>query len=213
MKEKISFRTQECLNSNCRFRFPVLEGKTTISVCPKCNTPLQNVGIPYERHSVKKSQFLSPSFEMHLLLDNIRSLYNVGSVFRTAEAIGVQKLHLCGMTATPNNPRLAKTAIGAEKMLAWQYYNNAVEAGKKLREDGFSLWAIEGGDKSTSLFEAKRPQQDDKIALVIGNELAGVDPEIMEVCEEILYIPMQGDKESLNLTVAFGIAAYFLRHI
>ncbi len=211
MNKTLSFLTQECSDQNCKFRFPVTENQANIRFCPKCSAPLNTTEISYERHRVKKEQLLSPSLELHVLLDNIRSLYNVGSIFRTAEAIGIKKLHLCGMTATPDNHRLAKTAIGAEKLVSWQYYNNALMAGERLRKQGFSLWAIEGGENATSLFNTTIPQEIQKIVLVIGNELAGIDPEILSICERILYIPMQGEKESLNLTVAFGISAYFLR--
>ncbi len=213
MKKNPSFRIQECTNKNCLFRFPVIEGEEVINSCPKCGALLKNIGDVYGRHTVPKEKFLSNSLEIHVLLDNIRSIYNVGSVFRTAASAGVKKLHLCGMTATPNNPRLAKTAIGAEKLVEWQYHNNALRTAQELRENHFSLWAIEGGDEATSLFETEPPQNNQRIALIIGNELAGIDPEIMEISERILYIPMQGGKESLNLTVAFGIAVYFLRYL
>ena len=148
-----------------------------------------------------------------IILDNIRSCENVGSIFRTADAVGIQKLHLCGMTSTPDNPRLAKTALGAQDMIAWQYYNNGLVAAKMLRDEGFSLWAIEGGEQSRSLFGVELPDDGQRIVLIIGNELAGVDPGILKICEEILYIPMQGRKESINLTVAFGIAAYYFAKI
>ena len=126
--------------------------------------------------------------------------------------MGVQKLHLCGMTATPDNPRLAKTAIGAENLVLWEHHNNALVAAQTLVEEGYVLWAIEGGKDATLLFDAEIPSNHQRIVLVIGNELAGIDPETLKICERILYIPMQGSKESLNLTVAFGIAAYFLRY-
>lgn len=205
------FRTQECTHENCRFRFPLMDSH--LDACPKCGAPLVDIGLPYARHTVVRVQHLPRSAETHVLLDNVRSLYNVGSVFRTAAAAGIQKVHLCGMSATPENPRLAKTALGAEEMLPWQYYNNGLDAAKTLLDDDFSLWAIEGGEHATPLFDATSPQKDQKIVLVIGNELAGIDPGILEVCERILYIPMQGHKESLNLTVAFGVAAYFLRFL
>ena len=213
MKESLSFRTQECVDQNCRFRFPVMEGKTAISSCPKCGAAFNGDSISYGRHYVERGDISSSSFEMHVLLDNIRSLYNVGSVFRTAVGVGIKKLHLCGMTATPENPRLAKTALGAEKSLPWAYYNNALLAGKGLIEEGYSLWAVEGGEGAVSLFDAKPPEANERIVLIIGNELAGIDPELLKICEKIVYIPMQGGKESLNLTGAFGIAAYFLRNL
>ena len=212
MKKILSFRTQECTSKDCLFRFPLEESEAAITSCPKCGAPLKDVGVSYGRHIVQKESDDLPFLEVHVLLDNIRSLYNVGSVFRTAESVGVQKLHLCGMTSTPDNPRLAKTAIGAENLVAWQHHNNGLTAAQTLQKQGFSLWAIEGGKEAIPLFDIKIPQNNQRIALVIGNELAGIDPEIMEICERILYIPMQGHKESLNLTVAFGVAAYYLRY-
>ena len=188
-------------------------GASGLDTCPKCGAPLQEAGDAYPRHSVGEGQIPPNPLELHILLDNIRSLYNVGSIFRTAEALEVTKLHLCGMTATPENPRLAKTALGAEKLVAWEQHNNGVAAARLLRQQQFGLWAIEGGERSESLFEMPHPVGARKIALVIGNELAGVDPEILAISDRILYIPMLGEKESLNLTVAFGIAAYFVRYL
>ena len=211
MDKPLAFRIQECTNEDCQFRFPLVDSEAAIIPCPKCGSPLRDVGLPYERHTIPKKNLASHSLEIVLLLDNIRSLYNVGSIFRTAEAAGAQKLHLCGMTATPDNPRLAKTAIGAEELVAWQHHNNGLIAAQSLQAQGFSLWAIEGGEQATSLFDLKATQNHQKIALVIGNELAGIDPEILKICERVLYIPMQGQKESLNLTVAFGIAIYYLK--
>lgn len=181
--------------------------------CPKCGSLLHSVGDVYPRHFVGEGQKPPNTLEVHVLLDNIRSLYNVGSIFRTAEALGIAKLHLCGMTATPENPRLAKTALGAEKLVAWEHHNNGLWAARLLREQQFDLWAIEGGERSVSLFETGIPDGARKIALVIGNELAGVDPDILAISDRILYIPMLGEKESLNLTVAFGMAAYFVRYL
>ena len=181
--------------------------------CPKCGAPLKKTGHSYGRHLVKKERFAQNAFEIEVLLDNIRSIYNVGSIFRTAVSAGISKLHLCGITATPENPRLAKTALGAEEFIAWQYHTNALYAAKSLHDEDFSLWAIEGGEEAKSLFSLKPPQNKQKILLIIGNELAGIDPEVMKISERILYIPMQGGKESLNLTVAFGIVAYFLRYL
>lgn len=213
MNDAPLFHTHECSNTDCRFRFPALIGATELEECPKCGSLLDLAGQAYPRHFVGEGQRRPNPLELHILLDNIRSLYNVGSIFRTAEALGVTKLHLCGMTATPENPRLAKTSLGAEKLVAWEYHNNGLWAARMLREQQFELWSIEGGERSESLFEMDIPAVARKIALVIGNELAGVDPDILSISDRILYIPMLGEKESLNLTVAFGIAAYFLRYL
>ena len=211
MSKTVSFRSQECSKPACRFRFPVMTGREAVNRCPKCGAPLdQKKTASYGRHRVRHT-LASPTFEFRLLLDNIRSAYNVGSIFRTAEAVGVKKLHLCGMTATPEHPKLGKTAIGAERNVSWAYANNAVVSGEALLDAGFSLWAIEGGEESISLFDVELPKPDAKISLILGNELAGVDPALLSRCERILYIPMLGGKESLNVTVAFGIAAYYLQ--
>ena len=206
------FHTKECANTDCGFRFPSLIGANELDTCPKCGSPLHLAGSAYPRHFVGEGQRPPNPLELHILLDNIRSLYNVGSIFRTAEALGVAKLHLCGMTATPENPRLAKTSLGAETLVEWEHHNNGLWAARLLREQQFDLWAIEGGERSESLFEMGNSPVEGKIALVIGNELAGVDPDILAISDRILYIPMLGEKESLNLTVAFGIAAYFVRY-
>jgi len=211
MKEVPSFCSQECSDQACGFRFPEFVGKEEGSSCPKCGAPLDETKAEfYGRHHVNHS-LANPTFEMHVLLDNIRSVYNVGSVFRTAEAVGVEQLHLCGMTATPEHPKLAKTAIGAEKTVPWGYASNAIVAAEKLMDAGFSLWAIEGGERAISLFDVDLPKPNAKIGLVLGNELAGVDPALLTLCERVLYIPMLGGKESLNITVAFGIAVYHLQ--
>lgn len=205
------FRSEECSNPACRFRFPLIVGQDVVPQCPKCSAPLDTEkSTSYGRHQI--AHYRAEGLPvMHALLDNIRSAYNVGSIFRTAVAAGVQKLHLCGMTATPANPRVVKTAIGAEKAVSWAYANNALLAADELIITGVSLWAIEGGEGSTSLFEMEIPQPNAKLGLVVGNEQTGIDPALLSRCERVLYIPMLGGKESLNVTVAFGIAAYYLR--
>ena len=212
MIEPPSFITQECSDRDCRFRFPILSSSAAIDECPKCGAPIKTVGRPYARHSVGSGNQPVRDIDLQVLLDNVRSLYNVGSIFRTAEASGISQIHLCGMTPTPDNPRLEKTAIGAQHMIPWQYSNNGLERAQNLKKQGHGLWAIEGGARATSLFESGPAPKNQPIVLVIGNELAGVDADILAICERVLYIPMGGSKESLNVTVAFGIAVYFLRN-
>ena len=143
MKKTLSFRTKECVNKICSFRFPLQEGGVVVNSCPKCGYPLKDVGGAYDRHTVQKDASPSDAPEIHVLLDNIRSIYNVGSIFRTAESVGIKELHLCGITATPDNPRLAKTAIGAESLIAWKYHNNALSAARMLKEQWILLCSIE----------------------------------------------------------------------
>ncbi len=177
-----------------------------------CGAPTALAGAPYTRHAVGAGNHAGRRVKMHVLLDNVRSLYNVGSIFRTADAVGASRVHLCGITPTPGNPRLAKTALGAEELVPWTHHNNAVAAAQMLKAQGMQLWGIEGGAEAEPLFETAPMPDDAPIVLVVGNEISGVEPEVLAVCARTLYIPMRGRKRSLNVTVALGIAAYYLRY-
>ncbi len=144
------------------------------------------------------------------LLDNIRSIHNVGSMFRTADGAGVAHLHLAGITATPEHPKLAKAALGAHETVAWTYATNAVDAAEALRARGYALWALEPATTNAPAITTggERPE---RLALVVGNERAGVDPGVLALCDGVLSLPMVGEKSSLNAAVAFGIAVYYLR--
>lgn len=154
--------------------------------------------------------------EVEALLDNIRSTFNVGAMFRTADGAGIRRLHLCGITSRPDNPkvasRIAKTALGAEQTVPWQAHNNILDAAQDLKAGGMRLWALEGGPRAESLFSSAGDLPGAPILLVVGNELSGVDPEVLDLCERVVAIPMQGYKRSLNVAIAFGVAAYFLRY-
>ena len=149
--------------------------------------------------------------KVDLLLDNIRSLYNVGSIFRTADGAGVRHLYLCGITATPENQRLAKTGLGAERSVTWSYHPDAVRLGEELLGAGNRLWALENRSDGLSLF-SERLHDDRALVLVLGNEIVGVDPGLLSLCERVLHIPMLGAKLSLNVATAAGIGAYALIH-
>lgn len=145
------------------------------------------------------------------ILDNIRSIHNVGSMFRSADGAGVRHLHLAGITATPKHPKLAKAALGAQESVGWTYHPNGVEAAAELRAEGYRLWALERLTSSGNppLEASKAPGGG--LALIVGNERAGVDPGILAQCDAIYSLPMVGRKSSLNAAVAFGIAVYYLR--
>jgi tRNA G18 (ribose-2'-O)-methylase SpoU len=146
------------------------------------------------------------------LLDNIRSIYNVGSIFRTADGAGVRRLHLCGITPTPAHPKVAKTALGAEQAVPWRAYNNAIDAVMGLKEEGFVVLALEEGveEEKPSFLEKLGFSPDAPILLVVGNEIAGIDPGVLALADRCLAIPMRGVKRSLNVATAFGIAAYWM---
>ncbi|HQI02944.1 MAG TPA: RNA methyltransferase [Deltaproteobacteria bacterium] len=201
---------RECINASCRMRFPVILQMPRDVKCPLCSSPTIAVIPPYEEHRVSGIDCRTDGTPLEALLDNIRSIYNVGSMFRTSDGAGISRLHLCGMTPTPGNPRLAKTALGAQETVAWTYERNGLIAARTLRESGKRLWALEGGAASVPLHEAVQAIPGAPIVLVVGNEVSGVDPGIMELCDRIVHIPMKGSKTSLNAAVAFGIAAFTL---
>jgi tRNA G18 (ribose-2'-O)-methylase SpoU len=146
------------------------------------------------------------------VLDNLRSAFNVGSILRIADGVGMAGLHLCGITPTPENPKVAKTALGAEAAVAWDYHRNALHAVAQLQAEGVRLVVLERTVGAVSLFDLDfRPGV--PVALVVGNEKAGVDPAVRDVADDLAYLPMRGQKESLNVAVAFGIASYILRHL
>jgi len=144
------------------------------------------------------------------LLDNIRSMHNVGSMFRTADGAGVAHLHLCGMTTTPANAKLSKAALGAQEKVPWSYSLNGLDTAVTLKEQGHQLWAIEATEKAKPFFIANPRLSASSVVVVVGNENAGIDPGILEICDQAFSLPMYGIKRSLNVAVAFGIVAYHL---
>lgn len=149
------------------------------------------------------------------LLDNIRSAYNVGAIFRTAEGVGVRHLYLCGFTPTPTeNLALAKTGLGAEEDLLWSHHRNALSLAYVLRDKGYRLLALECMPQATPIYRFRGEPPDERpIVLVVGNERAGIDPGLIDLCDEVLALPMAGNKASLNVAVAFGVAAYWLSFV
>jgi 23S rRNA (guanosine2251-2'-O)-methyltransferase len=145
--------------------------------------------------------------EIYLILHNIRSAYNVGSIFRTADAAGVKKIYLCGYTPTPDNQKVVKTSLGAEKYVPWEYYKQTWQLLKKLKIKKIHIIALEQTKKSVDYrqFKPKFP-----LALVVGNEVKGLSKKILTYADKIIAIPMYGKKESLNVVVATGIALYKL---
>lgn len=176
---------------------------------------------------------VKPKTRIILILHNIRSLHNVGSIFRTADAAGVEKIYLCGITPAPVDrfsrirPQLAKVSLGAEKHAKWEVRKQAVRLIEKLRKDGCKIFAVEQAEKSIPYCSpVLRPQsrRAERIALVLGNEVRGLPPSILKRADKILEIPMRGavvrqahhprrvgrGKESLNVSVAAGIALFRL---
>ncbi len=154
--------------------------------------------------------------EIIVVLHSIRSLHNVGSIFRTADGAGVSKLYLCGITPTPLDrfgkmrPELAKVALGAERNVPWEHSVSTARIVKRLKAKGYHIFALEQAKDSVVYDSPKVLRGAKKIALILGDEVRGIPPSILKLSDMILEIPMYGKKESLNVSVAFGIAAFAL---
>ncbi len=142
-----------------------------------------------------------------VVLDNIRSLNNIGSVFRTADAFRVAKIMLCGITATPPHRDIHKTALGAENSVEWKYFDTTADCIQELRTEGYKVYAVEQADESISLQHFK-VKENDKIAVIVGNEVDGVDDEVIELADGCIEIPQYGTKHSLNVSIATGIVIW-----
>ncbi len=147
------------------------------------------------------------------VLDNLRSVYNVGSIFRTANAVGIDKVYLCGTTPTPldkkGNKRkdFAKVALGAEETLSWEYFESSTGCINKLKEEGYYIVSFEQ-DKRAVDYKNINIEGKEGIVFVTGNEVEGINKDVLDISDKIAEIPMLGTKESLNVTIAFGIGVY-----
>lgn len=148
-----------------------------------------------------------PKTPILLIADNIRSLNNIGSLFRTADAFAVEKIYLCGITATPPNREIHKTALGAELTVEWEYFENSLEAVLKALADGYLLTAVEQVEGAVMLNDFK-VDRNCKYAIILGNEVDGVNQEIIDICNLAIEIPQVGTKHSLNVSVAAGVVIW-----
>lgn len=151
---------------------------------------------------------IAEKFPVVIVLDNLRSRYNIGSVFRTADAFRAQALYLCGITATPPCREINKTALGATESVEWRHFETTLHAVSHLRSSSFKIFAIEQTENSISLDRLVFPEANQKIALIIGNEVFGVDQAIVDVCDCVIEIPQFGTKHSLNVAVSTGIVMW-----
>ncbi len=153
--------------------------------------------------------------EVIVVLDNIRSRANVGSIFRTSDAVGVSKIYLCGTTPIPPHEKISKTALGAEMYVPWEYHKQTWRLVEQLKKKGYQIVALEKTKNAEDIFSIKRENTvygGGKIALIVGNEVNGLSPETLKRSDKIVAIPQYGQKESLNVAVAFGIAVYLIVH-
>lgn len=145
--------------------------------------------------------------DFYVICDNIRSLENIGSIFRTADALGVSKIFLCGISGKPPHHKISKTALGAEKTIPFEYHKQTWRLIEKLKKDKISIIALEQHKRSI-LYTKFKPRF--PIALVLGNEVKGISDKTLKKADKIINLPMHGKKESLNVSVAFGAVGYYL---
>ena len=143
-----------------------------------------------------------------IILDNVRSGLNVGSIFRTADAFLIEKIILCGITTTPPHKEIRKVALGSTSSVDWEYEKNTIEAVKKLKKLDYHIAAIEQADKATKLNDFDIPNK--PIAIILGNEINGVAQDIIDNCDSVIEIPQFGTKHSLNISIASGIIVWDL---
>ena len=149
-----------------------------------------------------------PSLPFTIVLNNIRSLYNVGSIFRTADGAGVEKIWMCGITGIPPDNQISKTALGAEREVLWEYCEDAKTCVQKLSAQGYKIILLE---QTAESIPYEKYEADEKVCLVLGNEIGGVSESLLPYTDQAIEIEMAGLKNSLNVAVAFGVVAYHIR--
>ena len=197
----------------CGLRFPVTPQDVFGRKCPRCGGDVEMVArVQDELSTYIAERSAARSSQLSLLLDNWRSIFNVGAAFRTADGVGVRQLYLGGITATPEQPKVAKTALGAEQSVAWSYHPDSVTLAVQLQNAGAQLWVMERGAGAVDLFDITS-LPDAPVVLIAGNEVLGVDPGLLARADCKVQVPMVGRKESLNVAVAMSVAAYWLRGV
>jgi len=208
MPEK-AFEMRIC--ESCGLRYPLVEGQQFGTRCPVCMGETRVAlrrKITAEPPRSLPGTFPRPKREMAVLLDNIRSAWNAGSILRSADGFGFNQAYLCGITPTPDHEAVTKTSLGAEDSVPWSYHKDAVRLVMGLRKTGRAIFALEEDERAIEIGQLSRPPANS--VLIVGNEVTGVDPELLDLCDQIIHIPMSGEKRSFNAAIAFSIAAYAL---
>lgn len=205
-----TFQMRACQNPACGLRYPWYEGQQHKERCPHCLGATQSVlesELPGETDYTGAARRDSPKLEV--LLDNIRSAWNAGSILRTSEGFGFAHAYLCGITPSPERPQVHKTALGAEKSVAWSVHKDALLLARRLQTEGRYILALEARPGAVPLAQFHpRESSGHPILLMAGNEVSGLDPALIEIADKVVCLPMKGKKRSVNVAVAFVAAAY-----
>jgi len=207
------YQIRLCDNLDCRLRYPVVEGHPFGYGCPNCGG---DTHIVHTQELVLEPEWevsSQPFSTVSALLENIRSAWNVGSMMRTAESAGLRHVYLGGITPTPRSKKVLKTSLGSERIVPWSHHNNSPQLVEQLKEQGSRILALETSPSSESIFDAANTLNDSPLLLVVGNEVSGIDPEIIGQSDRLMAIPMRGYKKSLNVAVAFGIAVAVISNL
>lgn len=206
------FQIFECQNKECRLRFPSNLSIDNFDKCPLCGFKVLPVGTPFTNQK-PKAVVTQPLFiRIHLLLDNLRSTWNVGSIFRTANCAAIDHIYCCGTTPTPTHAKFSKSGLTSDETISWSYHRNALEIVDDLIRKGFNICSLEVTSQSASIFSQKSfLKSGNAFLLVVGNEISGIDPGILDLSDSIVYIPMLGTKTSLNVSIAAAIGIYVKR--
>ena len=203
---------------SCGLRYPLVEGHPFGTRCPTClgdthvilsralvrEPHLDSLGVDPQQKNEKPG-----GGRIAVLLDNIRSAWNVGSILRSADGFGFSHAFLCGITPSADHEAVTKTSLGAEDSVPWSYHKDAVRLVQGLNAEGWKVQALEDAPRGVDIRHATSVTYgSEPMVLIVGNEVTGVDPGLLDLCDEILYIPMRGEKKSFNVAIAFGIAAY-----
>lgn len=208
---ELGYEVRVC--DSCGLRYPLVEGHPFGIRCPVCMGDTRAVlkqEMRNESHAaVQEKEEKGKRFSV--LLDNIRSAWNVGSILRSADGFGFKHAYLCGITPTADHESVTKTSLGAEDSVSWSYHKDAVKLIKGLKLEGWKVYALEEDARAIEINNSNHAHDKDQHVLIVGNEVTGVDPELLDLCDKILYIPMRGEKKSFNVAMAFSVAAYALR--
>lgn len=209
-----SFEIRVC--SSCGLRYPLTEGHPFGLRCPHClgETTVVLRKQTNNEPTIEENNKITQQRTLAVLVDNVRSAWNVGSILRSADGFGFSHAYLCGITPTPEQEAVQKTSLGAEEFVTWSHHKDAPKLAKGLKKEGWKVIALEQDNRAVSIRSAKTIRDystsKNKVVLIAGSEVTGVDPQLLDLADTIFYIPMHGKKRSFNVANAFSIAAYVL---